>query len=327
MVIVQRGECLREIARREGQTVQELMERNGLEEPRLAVGQALLTGEAAETQQRRELCTIVSSQTATLDESGEARLRIVKNQREGRYSGSYAHELVSSREEARQWIETLLRELRRGGEKGVLLSFAELPCFDRELYHRFLADCSRRLHEEGCYFVVALAPKDVCGGEDYAAAAKYADRAVLFCCDWGHALSAPRAPAPIGHLRESIEKALREIPAEKLWLGISCTALDWSFPWKQGNAAAVLESAAALRLAAAAGAELTWDASAQTCCFRYLDPVGKRHEVWLEEQRSLWVKLKLLEEYSLAGCCLREIDRSGSTERVFHALYERKLML
>lgn len=56
-----------------------------------------------------------------------------------------------------------------------------------------------------------------------------------------------------------------------------------------------------MTLAGSVGADIRFDATAQTPFFNYTDASGRRHEVWFEDARSLRAKYRLVNEYGLAG--------------------------
>ena len=76
---------------------------------------------------------------------------------------------------------------------------------------------------------------------------------------------------------------------------------SWRLPWRQGDAATVISNAAAMNLAASAGAERKFDRTAQAPFFTYTDAAGVRRVVWFEDARSVRARLELVNEYGLAG--------------------------
>jgi len=110
------------------------------------------------------------------------------------------------------------------------------------------------------------------------------------------------AVSPIPNIRRVIEYALTEIPAQKLWLGISNYGYDWRLPYVRGvTRATSISNRYAVSLAIRYNAEIQYDETAQSPWFRYYDESGVQHEVWFEDARSIRAKLSLIPEYGLLG--------------------------
>ena len=136
-----------------------------------------------------------------------------------------------------------------------------------------------------------------------------ADRAILMTYEWGYLYGAPQAISPVDRMRRVLDYAVRVIPAGKLLLGFSNYAYDWTLPWKQGTAARLLSNAGAVELAVSRGAEIRFDTRSQAPWFRYTDGEGRAHVVWFEDARSALARMRLVEEYALAGVSIWTADR------------------
>ena len=110
------------------------------------------------------------------------------------------------------------------------------------------------------------------------------------------------AVAPLPNVRQVVEYALTEIPAQKIWLGVPNYGYDWPLPFVQGQTRATsISSQQAVALARQYGVEIQYDSWAQSPWFRYTDERGTMHEVWFEDARSIQAKLALIPEYRLTG--------------------------
>lgn len=126
--------------------------------------------------------------------------------------------------------------------------------------------------------------------------------AVLHSYEWGYTYGPPMAVAPLGAVRRVVEFALTQLPAQKLLLGFPNYAYDWTLPFTAGTTRAQsIGNERAPLIAAQYGAQIEFDAAAQTPFFTYLDELGQPHEVWFEDARSARAKLDLLPEYGLLG--------------------------
>jgi len=235
---------------------------------------------------------------------------------EGAFSSALAHSLFICDGLQARLLESIVYTLSRNNLYGLHLAFNYVFPFDRDNYSRFAEKASKRLHDEGFIFSIELAPREgaglgsaLCAGQDSSALAACADRISLMSCRWGHRFSPPLASAPMPQLKAALELMLRDIPAEKLLLGISACGFDWKLPWRQGDEARQLSHADALELAAAVGAEIIYDSRAEAPGFFYTDAALRRHRLWFEDVKSLESKLRLVKEYSLAGISIYSMDK------------------
>ena len=117
------------------------------------------------------------------------------------------------------------------------------------------------------------------------------------------------AVAPINKVRQVVEYAVTQIPRNKLDLGIPNYGYDWTLPYVQGETAATtIGNIEAVEIAAANGAQIFFDETAQSPYFNYVAD-GIRHEVWFEDVRSMNAKFSLFEEFGLRGMGYWQIMR------------------
>ena len=250
-------------------------------------------------------------------QSGVAPLLSVANlDPAGGFSSDIAHAILTQEEAQETFILDCLRLLSEKGCMGVNLDLEYVYPFDRESYNQFLALFAQRLHARGYYLSTALAPKTsfeqeglLYSAHDYAAHGKYADFCVIMTYEWGYLYGAPQAVSPVNRMREVLNYAVSRISPGKILLGFSNYAYNWALPWKQGEAAVLLSNSAAQNLACSTGAEVKFDSAAMAPYFNYTDSSGKRHIVWYEDARSVRGRLQLVEDYSLAGISIWNINR------------------
>ena len=113
--------------------------------------------------------------------------------------------------------------------------------------------------------------------------------------------SPPMAVAPLDKVRQVVEYALSQIPAEKLILGIPNYGYDWQLPYERGvTRAQTIGNVQAVDLAVENGALIRYAQTAQSPWFTYKKS-GMDHVVWFEDVRSIQAKWKLVQELDLAG--------------------------
>lgn len=250
---------------------------------------------------------------------------------DGGFSGEIAHSLLTREEVRGKLFEELTVLLRAGPYSGVNICFAYLYPFDRNAYSRFIAEAAERLHPLGRSVFTSVPPlegEDRNSAYDYFELGRVSDRVILMTYEWGHTCSPPQAVSPVNRICRVLEKAVRAIPAEKLLMGFSNYAYDWTLPWQEGSRARLLSNAAAAELAVSRRSEIHYDAAAQAPWFSYVDAGNRRHTVWFEDARSAEARLRLAEEFSLSGISLWTADRPcGQLLQVLQSIYSVEKLL
>ena len=236
--------------------------------------------------------------------------------RSGGFSGEIAHALFTDKTAQDALFENIFSVLRMKNYYGVNFNIEYVYPYDRDSYSQFLRRAADELHPRGYFLSTAIAPKESAGQEgllytahDYAAHGRYADRVIIMTYEWGYTYSAPQAVSPVNRMRRVLEYAVGEIPPGKILMGFSNYGYSWRLPWRQGDAATVISNAAAMNLAASAGAEIKFDRTAQAPFFTYTDAAGVRRVVWFEDARSVRARLELVNEYGLAGISCWTVNR------------------
>lgn len=235
---------------------------------------------------------------------------------DGRFNNNLIHEMLQNEESRERLMEELLDEMQGRGFSGVDVDFEYILAEDRDLFTNFVAELRSRLNAEGYRVSVALAPKtsaDQPGllyeGKDYRGLGEAADEVLLMTYEWGYKYGPPMAVAPLNKVRQVVEYALTEIPAEKILLGVPNYGYDWILPFVQGESQAVtIGHVEAVQIAIANDVAIQYDETAQSPFFRY-ERDGVTHEVWFEDVRSMERKYDLIREYGLRGMGVWQIMR------------------
>lgn len=258
---------------------------------------------------------------ALAGEAGAAPLLTLANlDGEGHASAALAHSLLGAAPARQKLLDQVLRALEEGPYRGLHLHFCCLHPFDRENYNAFLRLAAPALHAGGWYLSTALAPKADDGerslfssAHDYAVHGQTADRVILLACDWGTATGAPQPVSPLHRIREVLDYAAGKLPLGKLSLALSGQGRSWELPWRLGGRSLTLSNAAAANLAVADGAEIKLDPLSRNSYFLCAGPENRRRMVWFEDARGVAAKLRLAEDYGLAGLCFLGGSRPDRT--------------
>lgn len=227
---------------------------------------------------------------------------------DGRFNNYLVNVAVEDMQMQSTLIEQLLDTVQDRGYTGVDVDFEYILPQDREAYAQFVGNLRQIMNANGYRVSVALAPKTSSAqpgilyeGMDYRLLGENADHVFLMTYEWGYTYGPPMAVAPLNKVREVVEYAVREIPLDKILMGIPNYAYDWPLPYQRGiTQARLIGNVEAVQLAAERGAEIFFDETAQSPYFTYWD--GEvQHEVWFEDVRSIEAKLRLADSYGLKG--------------------------
>ena len=235
---------------------------------------------------------------------------------DGKFSNSRIHAVLTSEESTERLLSGLQREVREKNFRGVDVDFEYILKEDRDLFTAFVRELRVRMNEEGYLVSVALAPKTsaeqpglLYEGKDYGGLGEAANQVLLMTYEWGYRYGPPMAVAPLNKVRQVVEYALTEIPAEKILLGVPNYGYDWILPFMRGESQAVtIGHVEAVQIAINNSAVIEFDETAQSPYFTY-EKDNVRHEVWFEDVRSLSAKYSLIKEYNLRGMAVWQIMR------------------
>jgi len=228
---------------------------------------------------------------------------------EGRFDNQLAALVLNDMQVQSTLVENILYNMELRGYEVLDVDFEFVLPEDAQPYADFIARLRETLSPLGFPVIVALAPKtsaDQRGllyeGHNYRLLGEAADAVLLMTYEWGYTYGPPMAVAPLPNVRRVVEYALTEIPSEKLLLGIPNYGYDWTLPFVQGESRATsISNQYAVTLAADNGVDISYDSQAQAPYFRYQDDMGREHEVWFEDARSIRAKLSLISRYGLRG--------------------------
>lgn len=232
---------------------------------------------------------------------------------DGKFDNGLIGALLDDPAAQERLLHNIHREMEEKGYGELNLDFEFIQFQDRRSYVEFAALAKELLPYP---VTVCLAPKisrDQKGllyeGKDYQGLGKVADKVMLMTYEWGYTFSQPMAVAPLHKVEAVLNYALTEIPPEKILLGLANYGYDW--PKTNGQrycSARTIGNVEAAALAGEKGAEIMFDAEAQSPWFRYKEK-GILHEVWFEDVRSWQGKLSLVNRYRLAGVSVWQIMR------------------
>lgn len=206
---------------------------------------------------------------------------------------------------------------------GVNIDYEFLRNRHQEDYTAFIAELGEALRADGKILAIAVhaqTPGGPTRGQDLAALQNHADILSFMTYDehWETGDAGP--PASLPWVREVLEHARSlGVDMQKIFMGIPLYGYDW--PEKDGGwgRATGREYEEIVSIANDYDVDVHFDETAQTPFFSY-EKGGVEHEVWFENVESFEPRIRLAEEFGVAGVMFWRQGRED--ERIYQVLAE-----
>lgn len=249
--------------------------------------------------------------------AGVAPLMVVTNIEEGSgFNSDIAHEVLTQEDPQTNLINNIVRILDEKNYFGINIDFEYIYPYDRQSYNFFLQRLTDTLEPLGYLTSTSIAPKIsatqpglLYEAHDYPVHGREVNRVILMTYEWGYTYGPPMAVAPLNEVRRVLNYAVTAIPREKILMGIPNYGYDWTLPYVRGSSATPVSNTGAVNLARQNNAAIQYDLTAQSPFFNYYDENRSQHIVWFEDARSIEAKLRLVNEFNLAGVSYWTIGR------------------
>ena len=214
------------------------------------------------------------------------------------------HGLLDNPAGRRNAVEGILALAKQYQLDGINLDFENIQAADSERLTDFVGEIAGPLQQGGYTVSIDVTVPSDNGNwsrcYDRKALAEKMDYVMLMAYD-EHSRLSPKAGsvASLPWVEQGIRNTLKEVPAEKLVLGMPLYMRDW----KEENgkvSARTLSMEGARKLIAEKGLVPAWHSEEAQYYFEYREQ-GVLHRVWQEEARSLALKNALISRYNLAG--------------------------
>ncbi|MRX74109.1 LysM peptidoglycan-binding domain-containing protein [Bacillus lacus] len=246
---------------------------------------------------------------AIAQENNVTLMMILTNLENDQFSDELGRIILNDQTVQNTLLDNIVAAARKYGFRDIHFDLEYLRPEDREAYNTFLRKARDRFKGEGWLISTALAPKTEAGqkgkwyeAHDYKAHGEIVDFVIIMTYEWGYSGGPAQAVSPIGPVRQVLEYALTEMPAEKIMMGQNLYGYDWTLPFVQGGEyARAISPQQAIQLAARYNVPISYNERAQAPTFTYTDEEGRQHEVWFEDARSIQAKFDLIKELDLRG--------------------------
>ena len=203
-------------------------------------------------------------------------------------------------------VAALADVVATNGYDGIHIDFEALNQTDRDALTDFMRRLNLSFKPRGWIVSQAViartsdAPSVWGGVYDYKALAAVNDYVAIMAYDWGYAGRPDPAPvAPIWWVRDVVTYAKKQMPDNRILLGIPFYGYDWNTT--KGPPAKSVSFPRASQIALRDGAESGYDTKQEAPWIRYRDDTGDEHMVWYENAASFEAKINLVLDKEIAG--------------------------
>ncbi|MDQ7092130.1 glycosyl hydrolase family 18 protein [Desulfosporosinus sp. PR] len=244
----------------------------------------------------------------TVQKNGAKAFALVHNLDSKGFNSQLAHQVLANKTIRSDFIRNLVALTVKENWDGLAVDIEKIPAGDRQAYSDFLDELHTSLKDKDKILNVSIpakyqdVPNDLwSGGFDYAAIGKSADQVVLMTYE-EHGVGTTQGPiASQGWVNRVIDFAQDRIPKQKIIMGLPVYASDWAS--NKPTFPDYLTYAKALALARKLGVSVLYDETQQVPHYAYT-VAGVRHEVYLEDVRSLSAKLGYAKKSQLHGVAI-----------------------
>lgn len=242
------------------------------------------------------------------DEKGIKSLMLIHNAQGGSFQKALAEDVLENPILRNKLVKSVVNEIEKYGYDGVEVDIEGIGADTRAEYTSFIKELKAELGPKG-YIVSATLPAKTAdyindnwtGAYDYRAVGQYADRVVLMTYDEHWSGGTPGPVASYGWVEKVINFAVKEVPPDKVVMGIAAYGYDWTIEGKNGKA---VTSSEINNYVKKYGGQILWNDTFKVPYYRYQDENGNDRIVWFENAQSTQFKMKLAKEKGLQGIAI-----------------------
>ncbi|MHB1652489.1 MAG: glycosyl hydrolase family 18 protein [Desulfitobacteriaceae bacterium] len=253
----------------------------------------------------------VDMATKTLAQKNKAKAyALVHNMSTGTvgFDANLAHKVLSTPAARTTFVNNLVNLTTREGWDGISLDIEKTPPADRNNYSAFVSELHNALKAKDKVLNVSIPAKFIdypsdlwSGAYDYTAIGKAADQVVLMTYD-EHGMGTTQGPiASHAWVDKVITYAVGKIPKDKIVMGLPVYSFDWGS--NKPTLPAYISYTQSMDQAKKHGVDVLFNEHDQVPHYMYTAS-GVRHEVYLENAKSLAVKLDYAKKHQLHGVAI-----------------------
>jgi spore germination protein len=197
----------------------------------------------------------------------------------------------------KKFVDDLVSEAKEENFAGWSIDIEQLRSSQKESFSNFIKNTASKLHENNLKLFVIVFAKDEketfnpALAHDYKTIGSVADQVQLMTYNYNNELTKPGGQTPSDWYRRVLSYAVKNIPKEKILIGLSTHGYDWggtevtglTYPEVQG----LLDQHKAL---------VKYDKENSASVATYEDSNKLKHTIWFEDARSISEKMQIAEK-------------------------------
>ncbi|AZO93235.1 glycosyl hydrolase family 18 protein [Halocella sp. SP3-1] len=213
--------------------------------------------------------------------------------------------IIEDDNSTREMLADLIPFLNKYGFQGININMEGVKYSNKEPFTEFIKKVTSKLHEHNIKIGLSIPAKvennkdsTWSGAYDYHILGEIVDSIIIMAYDYHWPGGPPGPIAPLNWIQDVIDYAIIEIPIEKIFLALGLYGYDWTID--SDKRASGLIYSQVMNIASKYKLQIDWDQESSSPYFLYKEN-NEAHEVWFENKVSIARKLKLIQEYQLAG--------------------------
>ena len=238
------------------------------------------------------------------------------------YSAAVSHAVLTETAKREHAVRQLTDLADEYGLDGINIDFEQVLCDDAPYFLQFLRELSPVLRERGVSLSVDLYVPEFTRYYNRAEITKVVDYICVMTYDEHAANSLVSGPvASLGFVEKGIAETLEEVPADMVLMGVPFYNRVWREEETDGGVSVTQKSYSmdyGREIFDSRGAEFSWLGGDTGCNYAEYESNEEGDEavyrIWLEDERSIAEKIKLIDRYGLAGaaCWRRGLESDGT---------------
>jgi spore germination protein YaaH len=215
-----------------------------------------------------------------------------------RSNADSTHLMLTDSARKKQIIHLLTDEVQKYSLDGIVLDLENVYPLDRNALTAYVKELAAALHQAGAVLSICVSPdqgSDWTAAFDYASLGNAADYIILMGYDEHWAGRAdPGSVASLPWVEQGLDSLLNEVRADHIILAMPLYTRDWSIDDNNRTAAETdIDLIQQNLLTSLMNKQVSWSGTLGQYTGSYYDNQNVLHKIWLEEGRSLSLKMQL----------------------------------